>query len=325
MATVVRMHTEDDIDELSRFWSDNSGWDQIDRNEWERRFYHTPFGHASVAIAHDNNTNEILGQLIFIPTVVSIEGSNINAYRPFALVVKQRKEAISGYLKLVDIVGKMYHHATKSFKEKGTSLIHMMPDPRWARLLKFLPGLQIGSFPLWTLPLAINHKFEIPDEYATELFNASDERINKLWEDSSKLFECAVVRNTHSLPWKTSHGNYILLGISKNNELIGLVVSIAKLKDKQWLICDMLAADNDQSLTVTIQAACNLAYDFQQQEEGKAISKIAILVTPAIEKVIEPLGFKKDNYQFPMLVHLLDNSLSKKQVAPEKWYVSAND
>ncbi len=55
------------------------------------------------------------------------------------------------------------------------------------------------------------------------------------------------------------------------------------------------------------------------------MEKAAILATLLIEKHIELLGFKKDKYKFPIVVQLLDPNLPKQQVAPERWYASAND
>ncbi len=81
MATIYRMHTPEDIPALVKFWSENSGWDQIDRTEWERRFHYTPYGEASVAVAVDKKNNEIVGQFVFIPTVISIDGKEVKAFR----------------------------------------------------------------------------------------------------------------------------------------------------------------------------------------------------------------------------------------------------
>jgi len=321
-----RMHNPDDIDALVQFWKENSGWDDIDRNEWERRFLHTPYGSASVAIAEDVERKEIVGQMIFIPTKVSVDGSELSAHRPYAMVVKQSYKQLSGYLKLVDMVAKLYNYAIAIFKESGVSLIHMMPDQRWSRLLKFLPALQIGSFPLWSLPLETHAKFEMPFGFDAEPISAADERIDQLWQESVQLYGCSVQRNAASLPWKTSHGNYQLLGIYKKGELKGVVASIAKLKDKQWLICDMLTADGDETLTATIQAACRQAVAYKAQLKAhEEMNKVAVLTTPLMEQVITPIGFKKEDYKFPMLVQLLDKSLTKQQVAPERWYASAND
>lgn len=325
MSLHVRIHNPDDIDALVQFWNDNSGWDQIDRTEWERRFFKTPFGSASVALAEDAISKEIVAQLIFIPTIVNVDGIDRKSYRPFAMVVKQNNKP-SGYLKLVDMIHKMYSHAVDHFKQNKISLIHMIPDPRWSGLLRFLPALQIGSFPLWSRPLAMEEKFDLSSGYTVKPISADDKSIDTLWEVSSRLYGCSVLRNTSSLPWKTSHGNYQLTGIYKSGELKGMVASVAKLKDKQWLICDMLTTDGDEALTVTIQAACNRALEYKSAlQPGEELQKVAILSTPLIERSIALLGFKKDNYKFPMLVHLLDPALTKKQVAPERWYASAND
>lgn len=325
MTTRYRLHQPEDIDALVQFWSENSGWDQIDRTEWERRFHYTPYGSATVTLAEDAATREIVGQFIFIPTLVHIDERTVKGYRPFALVVKKSYTSTFGYLKMIEIVAKMYNHTIHHFRKSGIGLIHFMPDPRWSRLLKFIPDLQIGSFPLWSLPLPLTESFQLPSGYGVNFITPADERINTLWESGRKLHGCSIARNTTLLPWKISHGDYLLQGIFKQGELKGVVAFIAKCKDKQWLICDVIASDNDESLIVTLQAACNYAHAYRNNLEAEALHKIAILATPLIEKAIAPLGFKKDNYNFPMLVHLLDASLTKKQVAPERWYASAND
>ena len=325
MATTYRMYTDDDIDDLVKFWSDNSGWDQIDRTEWERRFHHTPYGEASVALAIDKKNNEIVGQFVFIPTVISIDGKEVKAFRPFAPVVKESLRSALGMITLTEIIFKMYNHAIDHFRSTGVGLIHMLPDPRWARAFKLLSNVQMGSFPLWSIALPMTEKFALPAGYEVKPVNATDEKIDLLWEKNSMLYGCSLPRNTKILPWKTSHGDYRLVGIFYQEELLGLSASVVKEKDKQWLICDMISADGDEALSTIIKATCNAAQDFVTSQTGTAVEKAAILATALIEKNIEQLGFKKDNYKFPIVVQLLDPNLSKQQVAPERWYASAND
>ena len=68
-----------------------------------------------------------------------------------------------------------------------------------------------------------------------------------------------------------------------------------------------------------------MGQEFATTHEEAAIRKVAVLATPLIQQQIETLDFKKDTYQFPVVIQVLDSSLSKEQVAPERWYVSAND
>src|SRR5689334_5369402 len=104
MAITGRMHTDADVDNLVQFWCDNSDWDQIDRTEWERRFYSTPFGRAAVAIAEDSRTGEINGHIVFIPTEISVDGRIVKAFRPYALVIKKSYRSGLKFLGLIDII-----------------------------------------------------------------------------------------------------------------------------------------------------------------------------------------------------------------------------
>ena len=325
MNTAYRMYTPDDIDALVQFWKENSGWDQIDRKEWERRFYYTPYGNASVALAEDIDNGSIIGQFLFIPTIISIDGKEVKGFRPFAPVVKESVRTELGFMTLVEIVLKMYNYAIDEFKKEGVGIIHMLPDPRWSKAFEFIPEAQVSYFPLWSLDLPLQQKFSMPDAYSVSPIKPNDERINSLWEKNSKLYGCIFPRNTVTLPWKTSHGNYQLSGVFNNEELVGVSVSIFKSNDKQWLICDMITADAEDAMEATLKAACNEAQDFITANRGAVIQKIAILATPLIQKKIETLGFKNDNYRFPIVIQALDPSLSKEQVAPQRWYASAND
>jgi len=203
--------------------------------------------------------------------------------------------------------------------------VHMLPDPRWARAFKFLSGIQMGSFPLWSIALPLKEKFILPEGYEVKSIEPTDEKIDLLWQKNSMLYGCSLPRNTKTLSWKTSHGDYRLVGVFYEGELVGLSASVVKGKDKQWLICDMISADGEETLSAIIKATCNAAQDFVASQPGTSVEKAAILATSLIEKNIEQLGFKKGNYKFPIVVQLLDPQLSKQQVAPERWYASAND
>jgi hypothetical protein len=325
MNTTYRMYAPNDIDALVQFWKENAGWDQIDRKEWERRFHGTPYGNASVAIAEDMDSGSIVGQFLFIPTVISIDGKEVKGFRPFAPVVKESVRAELGLLTLMEIVLKMYNYAMDEFKKDGVGVIHMLPDPRWAKAFEFIPDAQVDYFPLWSLNLPLQQKFSLPDAYTVSPIQPNDERINILWEKNSKLYGCIFPRNTVTLPWKTSHGNYQTLGVFHKDELIGVSVSIVKANDKQWLICDIITSDGEEAMEATVKATCNKAQDFIEANEEATIHKIAILATPLIQKKIEGMGFKNDHYRFPIVIQALDPSLTKEEVAPQRWYASAND
>jgi hypothetical protein len=320
-----RNYTTNDIDELVEFWNESSGWDIIDSNEWKRRFFSTPLGESFVALAIDNSKEEIVGQFVFIASIIMVDGEPVKGFRPFAPVVKQALRTAMGMLTLIEVVMKMYNYAIGHFKRSGVGIVHMLPDPRWARAFKYIPGVQMGHFPLWSIPLPLKQSYQIPLSYEVKHIAANDERIDGLWQKSRHLYGCSVPRNTITLPWKTSHGDFFIIGIFYSGELVGLSASIAKPNDRQWLICDMLTEDGDQALKVTIQATSNLANRYRESHPDSRMEKVAILATPLIANLIGTIDFKPDAYRFPMVVQLLDEKLSKKQISPERWYASAND
>ncbi len=96
--------------------------------------------------------------------------------------------------------------------------------------------------------------------------------------------------------------------------------------DRQWLICDLLAADGGEALQATLAVACNVADEAARAAPPEhAVNKVAILTTPLLQTACEDLGFRRDAYNFTLVVHLLDESLGKAAVDPKRWYLSAND
>jgi hypothetical protein len=328
MKTIYRVYNSADIDAMVDFWNENADWDVINRKEWERRFYSTPFGPSSVILALEQESGEIVGQFIFIPSTVVVNGQEVKSCRPFAPVVKKSIRSELGMLTLVEYILKMYNYATEYFVQQGVYVIHMLPDPRWSRAFQFIPGVQVKNFPLWSLKLQNKIEPKLPLGYAVEEIKPDDDRIDELWSKASTLYGCSISRTSRTLPWKLSHGEYRLIGITYNSRLIGIAASIYKPKDKQWLICDMLVEDGEQALDITIQAICTKASAFKNSLSEVAqenLQKVAILATPMIEKAIRNLGFEKDTYKFSLVVHVLGSALAKKELNPENWYVSAND
>jgi hypothetical protein len=323
-----RMHNSNDIDKLVQFWCDNSGWDVIDRKEWERRFYHLPFGNSEIAIAEDKGDGTIMAQFIFIPSQIVTNGRYYKAFRPFAPVMHKNLRKKISIFELSKYILKMYHLASKTFAANGVALLHMMPDPRWARLFHFLKGASVSSFPLYSLYLNKPISITLNENYTFSGISPGDERIDDIWAKTSALHKCLIVRNSFSLPWKLSHGDYKIIGIFKDSHLTGFSASIFKRNDKQWQICDLLFENTGESLLATLQATCLYAINFKAalpDVEKNNLNKIAILATPLLENALSQLRFEKDNYKFHLVTQLLDKNLVTNNIMPENWYVSAND
>jgi hypothetical protein len=317
-----RLYQEEDLPTLVRFWEEETKWGKIAPEKWRQQFIDTPYGEASIVLATNGDTGQLLGQFIFIPCLVGLNGRDVQAFRPFAPIMTK---AARGFLSGAHPIIEMYWYGVKALQARGGSLIYMVPDPRWLRLFRMFPFLLCGSFPLWSLPLPLTAPLPLGDGYTMKPLKAWDEQVDDLWHKASRLHGCQVVRNSCTLRWKIGRGDYTVTAVEREGDMVGLVASQQK-GDRQWLVCDLLAADAGDSLCNTLIAVTNVAHsEAIIPDREKPIIKVAVLATPRMEPAVSRLGFVRDAYDFPMVVHILDPSILKEDVAPAQWYVSAND
>lgn len=325
MSLTYRLVLEEDLPALQKLWKEEAGWGKLSEQMWQRYVVDAPLGGISGTVATDGETGEIVGQFAFVPSLVTVRGREYRAFRPGAPVVA-RSQRFRSANPLAHPVVAMYMHAVKALRRRGDGFIYMVPDPRWVRLFRMFPKFQAGKFPLWRRDLPLSRELEMPEGYTSAPLSVlDDERIDRLWTAWSRFHDCSVVRDSRSLPWKVGGGEYVVLGIERDGELVGLVAS-RKKGDRQWLVCDVLAADDRESLRATFVAVVNLADErARHADPSQPIGKVTVLVTPVLEPTLRSLGFVRDEYDFPVIVHILNPAISKEDVAPSKWYVSAND
>lgn len=327
MGLTYRMHRDEDEPALVRLWSEHGGWDQISAETWAQRLLHSPVGTAQITVAEDETSGEIVGQLVFIPSLIAVQGQEISAVRPFAAILARtaRGHRFMAANPLNHPIIAMYRYATKTLKAAGIGLVYTLPDPNWVPLLRMLPFARLASFPLWSLPLPLLEPFPLPDGFLARPWYQWDDRVDRLWTLAARLYDCSVVRDTRFLPWKIGSGDYAVTAIERGDELVGLVASRAK-GDRQWLICDVLPADTGPALEATLKAVCNVAHAAAiDASPEKPIIKAAILATPMFQPVLQAIGFQRDSYDFTLGTHILSSSLKKRAIAPGRWYISAND
>ena len=185
MTFTYRMSTHEDIDQLVEFWNANSGWDIIDRKEWERRFRYTPLGEPAISIAIDEKTKKIAGQFIFIPSEVVVHGKPYKAFRPFAPILGEALRKFNFLTFLQHPLFLLYNMAVSFFKETGVALIHMLPDTRWSRAYQMVSYFQTQTFPLWSKSLSNNvNGMNLPEGITIQQIDSTDTRIDQLWKQA---------------------------------------------------------------------------------------------------------------------------------------------
>jgi hypothetical protein len=331
MGLKLDFHDVTDLPEMEKLWQEETDWGDDTLSALHKWFMAAPHGNPSIVVATNEDTGNMVGQFRFMPTRVWVDGREVNAVRPFGTIVTQEAHEASDVRSTLDNpIAKMYLFGVREFRKRGVSIVHMVPDQRWLGLLKRwaktlkLFKINYGTFPFWSLSLPLAEPKSLGPGFRSEPLEQWDDRVDKLWKASRNLHGCQLLRDIRNLQWKLAQADHTVTAVYRDDELVGLVASRHK-GDRQWLVCDVLAA-NDDALRATLAAVVNVGNDASLNRNGsEEIRKIGLLVTPKMESIVSQLGFVRDDYEFPLFVHVIGKSVKAKQVAPSRWYVSAND
>jgi len=311
-------------DRLAPLWARATEWGELTAELIQHYAVEAPGGPASVVTAAHGG--ELVGATFFVPVRVMMCGKEVKAHRPSAFLLDP-----SARLGMIQVdparhpVMGMYFFAAEQFRNLGDALLVTIPNPRWARVLKLIPGMHYTMFPLMSLELPLREPLPWNDAYHAQTLSTFDSRIDELGRHVAKQYNCTILRDARYIEWKTERGDPVITAIERNGDLVGLVAS-RKRGDRQWMICDLLAVDSDEALTMTLIAAMQVAHERARADKSpEPLRKVGILGTALIMPVLEQLGFRRDQYDFPLAVHPLASSISREDVAPERWYVSADD
>ena len=319
MALQYRVASRADLDALAHFWNTHGGWDTLDADGWADRFMTLPNGlETRIVVGEDGG--EVVSQFLFVPTRIWADGAEVRGLRPFAPIVAP--DVRTGLNPLQHPVVAMFRHAYAEFQDMGDSVVYMIPDPRWRRLFRPLRQFQIASFPLLSRPLPLEAPLPL-DGHAAGPLDGWGPGVDALWRASRELFGVQVVRDRETLPWKVGGGDYRLTAVERGNALVGLAASRHK-GDRQWLVCDLLAADQD-ALRATLAAAVNEGSAAAAAAEPGAIDKVSALGAPLVEQAALALGFERERYRFHLVVARLGADGPDAVADPERWTVSPND
>jgi hypothetical protein len=309
----LRECNSNDYPKLVEFWNSNSGWDVIDLGIWKERFLSSPNGNSFVVVVEHDGV--IKAQLIFVSMIVSFGKEILLGSRPFAAVITKMANSISGYKYIVQL----YNFGIQLLKKKKFDLLIMLPDPRWRRLASFF-DLQVFSFPLYKLSIAIGSKF-LDFGNQVRFIEFEDSRINSLWDEISNQDIFMVSRNREYLKWKNSHRDYKIIGIFEEDVLIGIATFLEKAKENQILVCDLLFKVGLEEFV--IQRISSFLSNLYKSDFH--FDKIVCLVTESLKDPFSKVGYEYGDYDFYFGIKVLNPKIPKRILTISNWYVSAND
>jgi hypothetical protein len=315
-----RTHTEADVPALKALWRD-ADWGEIDDSLWGHRVIQSPFG-TTIAVAEDDSTGVIVGQLMFRETRVWVDGRELSSARPGAAILAP---AARGMGSLKTVLG-LYRLGATVLRQRGVALLHMIPVFSLRPLASGPGAVRTGSIPVWSRGLPLGGPLALPPGFAVHDFRGWDERVDRLWVLWAKLHGCSIVRDSRGLEWKVGNGDLSITAVERDGRLAGLAASERTASSTERFICDVVAEDGDAALQATLAAAVNgLDAEARAGAPTTAVDRVSVLATPVLERALRRLDFFRDTYDFPLVVHVLDPALDLEDVAPGRWYVSAND
>jgi hypothetical protein len=318
-----RFATLSDLPGIKRLWHEETDWGDFPFEFFEK-WEAAPGGVPRVLLAVNDFDDSVIGQLGFLPVAIKVGETVVSGVRPHSTIVSK---AYASSVKTLDVSEQpstaMYDYGLRQLADDGIRLVYMIPHPRWARVLRLRPRAQQKAFPLQSLPLPLETSLELPGAWSVSEIETWGESIDDLWKRSSSQYACGPVRNARVLDWKTMIGHDRSLAVHRGLDLVGVVVCNPK-GDGMWRVCDMLTADTSESLRATLIAAILDGARYGDEPDEK-MRKVSILATPLMEPTLRELGFRRDDWNFPLVVECLDDSILPDDVAPEKWYVAAND
>jgi hypothetical protein len=222
MEIAYRAVCENDLPQLQRLWEENTDWGTLTPQMWRRYVTEAPLGGASIVVAVDRDTEQIVGQFGFTPSLVRIDNRTVPAFRPAAPIVGKSMKSVQ-LNPLNHPAVAMYRHGMQILRKRHGGLIYMMPDRRWVPFLRLIPGLVIGTYPMWSARLPFPDPLPMPRGFSASRLHEWTDAVDLLWERASRLHGCSVVRNAAALKWKVGNGDYDVQIVQSGGELSGLV------------------------------------------------------------------------------------------------------
>ncbi len=322
-----RFATWNDLPGIKRLWLEETDWGALPE-EFMQQWEAAPGGSPRTLIAVNEVDGSVIGQFGFLPLTIKVGDRHVSGVRPHSTIVsKTYRDSI----KTLDLAEQpsaaMYANGLRQLREEGVKIAYMVPHPRWTGLFRFQPMAQLKTFPLHSLQFPLDSAFALPDGWSAYEIESWGASIDDLCERWSPQYQCGIVRTAQVLAWKARIGEHRSLAVHRRGELAGVVIS--KIKgDRMWQVCDMITADDSDALKATLIAAILDGARFGDDAglpPEKKMRKTSILATPLMQPVLAELGFSRDDWNFPLVVERLDDSISADDVAPEKWYVAADD
>jgi hypothetical protein len=317
-----RIFIESDLEKVLELWEKNSGWGAITRQQFYEWHMNTPYGNCMIIVAEDA-LDGVIGQMIFVPSKVYIDGGEKNAYRVMAPIIKNDFREFD--IKHFDHPAyAMFRFGIQEAKKNDHEIIYFLPSLGWVAAVK--------TFPKYGLPaasIAINDCLRIkrdtdnifPNEHLGNYYLQSghfNEEYEQLWDDAivSLSIQCAVVRHSKWLKWKRAPHILFEMRNKTNHQLKGYIV----IKKDSGLVVDLLARSIEEMESV-VRLTVQWVHQNNADDQQHTFTEIKLMQTPFINKVLNSISHDKIDFRFAFVYYFLDGQMQNNK----EWFIMPDD
>jgi hypothetical protein len=321
-----RLYENKDIDQVLELWKKFSGWGAITEKQFEDWYLKTPYGNCIIIVAV-NEENKIVGQEVFIPSVVYINGTYVKALKISAPILNDKYRELN--IRSYDHPAfAMYRYGMQIAKERDYEIIYMFPAWGWTSVLKLLPKfglpeIHIGLYDCFSISLEDENTLKPKsNSLKTSIVDGFTNEYDDLWSEAILNFpiNCAVVRDLHWIKWKLKNHLVFESRHIMSNKLQGFIA----VNKNTGLIVDMLAA-TFQSLKNMFNNLVWSIHLLNPERLKVELSQINGMLTPLFSLILQNTLSTKLNFTFAFGCYSLQNKTEQKSIHPENWYMMPND
>lgn len=324
-----RIFREEDLPGVLRLWGQDSGWGGVTAKQWRDWYMETPFGPCIVVVAIDSG-GEIVGQEIFTPSRVTVNGRESLALRISAPILSKARRRASIRHRDHPIVHMLRVGAEQGVK-LGYGLIYSLPEHGWLPFFRWL--CRMGD-PLLCFQVAefgcverILSRSSVTSGMAdlstvTALAGEFGPEYEQLWQAAQSAFPiaCGTVRSRHWVKFKNQ--GHLTLEVRKPRD--GLLIGYSAIRTGDGLLMDVLARV-PSDLSEVLAATVRWLSKHENRAAAGEISTLKAMNNPILQASLAEESFTPVDYTFLLVCNVLDPSLSAAHAAPGAWYVTPGD
>ncbi len=316
-----RIFKQSDLEKVLELWEKYSGWGAISEQQFHDWHMNTPYGDCMIIVAEDS-VDGVIGQMIFVPSKVYIDGSEKKSYRIMAPIINNNFRGFD----IKDIehpAYAMFRFGIKEAKKNDHNIIYFLPSLGWVATVRTFPkyGLPEASIAINDcLRLKLNDDNIFPDKHSDYYVQPGNfnEEYDQLWEGAinSLPIQCAVARHAIWLKWKKAPHLLFEMRSKTNHQLKGYIV----IKKDAGLVVDLLAGSIEEMQSVVLLTVQLLHQNNSDNQEQK-FTEIKLMQTPVIDKVLLSIPHDKIDFRFAFVHFFLCEQIPENK----EWFIMPDD